>query len=83
MNSLELSLGNKRALENHFDYNITQDIILQDTFTQEQLTDIFIDFPIEILQDDASTLAETKQTLSLNNGSNIITGDISLPDLIS
>lgn len=73
MQNLEDQLGNKRALENRFEYQISQDITSQNTFTVTQLKDIFLGFPIEDAQDDARLLAEAKRSLSINAGSSIVT----------
>jgi hypothetical protein len=83
MQALEDNLGNKREIEKRFDYNITQDIISENTFTSNQLKEIFLGFPIEIIQDDSRLLSEVKQSLSINNGASIVTEDISLPASLS
>jgi len=73
MQDLEQTLGSKRDLENRFHYHIEQDVISESSFTVTQLEDIFLGFPIESIQDDAELLAEIKDNLSINNGSNIVT----------
>jgi len=79
MQALEDTLGNKRDLENRFDYNIAEDIISQTTFTTSELENIFLGFPIVPVQDDARLLSEVKNQLSINNRNSIVTSDISLP----
>jgi adenine specific DNA methylase Mod len=73
MQALEETLRNKREIENRFNYNIIADIISQNTFSTDELKDIFLNFPIEDAQDDAKLLAEAKQNLSINDGSSIVT----------
>lgn len=77
MQGLETDLQNKRAIEKRFDYNITQDIVLRNTFTPNELKDIFLDFPIIPAENNEKTLEEAKKNLEINNGSNIVSQDIS------
>jgi hypothetical protein len=73
MQALEDTLGNKRDLENRFNYNIAEDIISQSTFTTSELENIFLGFPIVPVQDDARLLSEVKNQLSINNRNSIVT----------
>ena len=78
MVDLEQELWNLRAIENLFHYNIVQDITDKSTFTTWELKEIFTGFPLEDVQDEAKLLAEVKQNLTVNGGSNVVTGDITL-----
>jgi hypothetical protein len=77
MQTLEVELGNKREIETRFDYNILQDITNSTTFTTQQLKEIFTGFPVDQAKENARLLAQAKKELSINNGSSIVTGNIS------
>jgi len=83
MLALQQELWNMREIENRFNYNIIKNITTQSDFTPEQLKNIFINFPLTQAQEDSRILQEVKQNLSINNGSNIVTENISLPLSVS
>lgn len=72
-------LWGERKVEEYFDYNVTKDVASKTTLSASQIKDIFINFPETLKQSQQETLLKAKNELSINGGSSVVTGNISLP----
>lgn len=75
LQNIQTELGNQRALETLFDYNIAQDILDASSMNTQDLENLFLNFDIQTRENDAKILEAAKNKLTV---SSLVSRDITL-----